>query len=216
MTPAESCGLAVVSVTSSHHVSQSQQWFVLPMHHPPIAICPSNPLPLAQIQYVPLLAHKPKVGEMKARNIWQHFSWLKAMWRNHNYICGGGGRGWGGVSLFSPFLPNQSTHQHLSSRLYMCFCFLLTTEWRTEKVPSVVCLMTGFLSSNHTEVAPRRSRQPPSAGHCQGKHHFSTHTIIFWSWQPSYFILEMPCGVDVELRSIKSALYTRVPFRAIS
>lgn len=116
MTPAESCGLAVVSVTSSHHVTQSQQRFVLPMHYPPIAICPSNPLPLAQIQYVPLLAHKPKVGEMKARNIWQHFSWLKAMWRNHNYISGGRG----GFSFFSlRFLSNQSTREHLSSPLYM-------------------------------------------------------------------------------------------------
>lgn len=183
MTPAESCGLAVVSVTSSHRVSQSQQWFVLPMHYPPIAICPSNPLPLAQIQYGPLLAHKPKVGEMKARNIWQHFSWLKAMWRNHNYIGGGGGFRGGGF-LFSPFSV-KSEHTPAPIKSAVCvFGFLLTAEWKMEKVPSVVCLMTGFLSSNHMEVVPRRSRQHPSAGHCKGKHHFSTHTIIFWSWQP--------------------------------
>lgn len=146
MTHTESCGLDVVSVTSSHHVSQSQQWFVLSIHYPPIAICPSNPLPLAQIQYVPLLAHKPKVGEMKARNIWQHFSWLKAMWRNPNYICGGGG-----FSFFSfHFLSNQrNTPSTIKSAVYVFSC-LLTTKWRTEKVPSVVCLMTGFLSSNHT------------------------------------------------------------------
>lgn len=38
-----------------------------------------------------------------------------------------------------------------------------------ENVPSVVCLMSGFLSSHHTAEAPRWSGQQPSAGHCREK-----------------------------------------------
>lgn len=110
--------------------------------------------------------------------------------------------------LFSPFpVKSEHTAAPIKHAVYVFGC-LLMTKWRTEKVPSVVCLMTGFLSSNHMKVVPGRSRQHPSAGHCKGKHHFSTHTIIFWSWQPSYFILETLCGVDVALRSIKNALRT--------
>lgn len=142
MTPAESRGLAVVSVTSSHHVSQSQQWFVLPMHYPPIAICPSNPLPLAQIQYGPLLTHKPKVGEMKARNIWQHFSWLKAMWRNHNYICGGGeGGGW---FLLSPFsVKSEHKPAPLKSAVYVFL--LLVDNWVEDGKGPICCVFNGWI-----------------------------------------------------------------------
>lgn len=46
MTPAESCGLDGVSVTSAHHVSESRQWLVLSARYPQNAICPNPQLPL--------------------------------------------------------------------------------------------------------------------------------------------------------------------------
>lgn len=54
--------------------------------------------------------------------------------------------------------------------------------WKMENVPSVVCLMAGFLSAHHTAGVPGWSRQHPSAGHCREKTHcFSTHIIIIIS-----------------------------------
>lgn len=62
---------------------------------------------------------------------------------------------------------------------YMLFGCLMRAGWKMENVPSVVCLMAGFLSSNHTAGVPGWSRQHPSAGHCrEKKHSFSTRIII--------------------------------------
>lgn len=52
---------------------------------------------------------------------------------------------------------------------YMLFGCLMRAGWKMENVPSVVCLMAGFLSSNHTAGVPGWSRQHPSAGHCREK-----------------------------------------------
>ncbi len=62
---------------------------------------------------------------------------------------------------------------------YMLFGCLMRAGWKMENVPSVVCLMAVFLSSNHTAGVPGWSRQHPSAGHCREKtHSFSTRIII--------------------------------------
>lgn len=55
---------------------------------------------------------------------------------------------------------------------YMLFGCLMRAGWKMENVPSVVCLMAGFLSSNHTAGVPGWSRQHPSAGHCREKTQF--------------------------------------------
>lgn len=62
MTPTESCGLGGVSVTPSHHVSQSQQRLVLPVHYPPNTICPNPQLWLPQT-----LPHRSSHGSARQR-----------------------------------------------------------------------------------------------------------------------------------------------------
>lgn len=83
--------------------------------------------------------------------------------------------------FFSPWCQirkHACTHQPH----YMLFGCLMRAGWKMENVPSVVCLMAGFLSAHHTAGVPGWSRQHPSAGHCREKTHcFSTHIIIIIS-----------------------------------
>lgn len=94
-----------------------------------------------------------------------------------------------GFFRFSPFpVTFETTPAH---SIYVFGC-LLRIEWKMEKVPSVVCLMTGFFSSNHTEVVPGRSphlldtarknivfQLPPSSSGA-GSHHllFCRHDVV--------------------------------------
>lgn len=90
---------------------------------------------------------------------------------NHlNYIREGGV-----LSFFFFFFSLAVTlEKHACTRQphYMLFGCLMRAGWKMENVPSVVCLMAGFLSSNHTAGVPGWSRQHPSAGHCGEKTHF--------------------------------------------
>lgn len=71
---------------------------------------------------------------------------------------------------------------------YMLFGCLMRAGQKMENVPSVVCLMAGFLSSHHTAGVPGWSRQHPSAGHCRDKtqffnlqyHHYHHHLSLLW------------------------------------
>lgn len=76
------------------------------------------------------------------------------------------------LSLFFFFSCCQ-IRKHACTRQphYMLFGCLMRAGWKMENVPSAVCLMAGFLSSNHTAGVPGWSRQHPSAGHCREKKH---------------------------------------------
>lgn len=94
MTPTESNGQDGVSVTPSHHVSQSQQQLVLPVHYPPNAICPNPQHWLPQNQNAPSCSH------CSARQRLLRWEWeasdglisscLCAKLNNLNYIREGG------------------------------------------------------------------------------------------------------------------------------
>lgn len=103
-------------------------------------------------------------------------SWLHAKLNNLNYICKGGV-----CSLCLFVFSSCQIREHACTRQphYMLFGCLMRAGWKMENAPSVVCLMAGFLSSNHTAVVPGWSRQHPSAGHCREKHSFSAHIIIY-------------------------------------
>lgn len=79
---------------------------------------------------------------------------------------------------FSSFCCHITKHACTRQPHYMLFGCLMRAGWKMENVPSVVCLMAGFLSSNHTTGVPGWSRQHPSAGHCRKKNSFSTCIII--------------------------------------
>lgn len=71
----------------------------------------------------------------------------------------------------SGFFVGVKLKKHACTRqpnYMMCSC-LMIAGWKMENVPSVVCLMAGFLGSNHTAGVPGWSRQHPSAGHCKKK-----------------------------------------------
>lgn len=74
-------------------------------------------------------------------------------------------------SFFLFFFSCCQIRKHACTRQphYMLFGCLMRAGWKMENVPSVVCLMAGFLSSNHTAGVPGWSRQHPSAGHCREK-----------------------------------------------
>lgn len=101
--------------------------------------------------------------------------WLHAKLNNLNYICEGGV-----CSLCLFFFSSCQIREHACTRQphYMLFGCLMRAGRKMENAPSVVCLMAGFLSSNHTAVVPGWSRQHPSAGHCREKQSFSAHIII--------------------------------------
>ena len=117
-------------------------------------------------QRSPLLTRlgEAKVAWMRAGGLRWFFlsSCLHAKLNNLNYICEGG------VLLF---LSRCQIRKHACTRQphYMLFGCLMRAGWKMENVPSVVCLMAGFLSSNHTAGVPGWSRQHPSAGHCREK-----------------------------------------------
>lgn len=176
MTPTESNGQDGVSVTPSYHVSQSQQWLVLPVHYPPTTICPNPQLWLPQTQ------NPPSSSYCSARQRllrWEREAsdglispCLHAKLNNLNYL-------WR-ISFFSFFSWCQ-IRKHACTRQphYMLFGYLMRVGWKMENVPSAVCLMAGFLSSHHTAGVPGWSRQHPSAGHCRQKtHSLSTRIII--------------------------------------
>lgn len=172
MTPTESCGQDGVSVTPSHPVSQSQQWLVFVVHYPPNTICPSLQFPLAQTLYVPILARlgEAKVAKMKTRSLWRFYLLvIKCQHKQPQLYL----RRRSFHPLLFYFNSCQIT-EHACTRQphYMLLCCLLKAGWKMEKVPSVVCLMARFLSSNHTAIVPGCSRQLPSAGHCREKHSF--------------------------------------------
>lgn len=104
-------------------------------------------------------------------------SCLHAKLNNLNYICEGG--------VLPRFSSCCQIRKHACTRQphYMLFGCLMRAGWKMENVPSVVCLMAGFLSSNHTAGVPGWSRQHPSAGHCGKKiqffnsHHHHHHHL---------------------------------------
>lgn len=98
------------------------------------------------------------------------------MWRNLNYICGEG--------VFFFFSSFQNTRALIKPAMFLAAYWALSGRW---KKSHLVCLMTGFLSSNHTEGVPGKSRQLLSAGHRKENHHFSTCIIVFESSQPLFW-----------------------------
>ena len=91
MTPTESCGQDGVSVTPSHHVSQSQQQLVLPARYRPNAICLHAQLWLPWTQNSAHLTQlvEPKVSKRRASDGFLS-SCLHAKLNNLNYFCQGG------------------------------------------------------------------------------------------------------------------------------
>lgn len=152
MTPLESCGWADVSVISSHHVIQSQQQLVLPARPPPNAICPNPWLWLAPIRNALLLTQlaEAKVSRDESGKPPTASSPHVYMLNNLNYNCEGG--------AFSLFLYRGVKLENMPAPVNSSICFsgcLMRAGWKMENVPSVVCLMAGFLSSHHAAEVPR-------------------------------------------------------------